>query len=453
MIHLHFIKQTVLSGMKCTVQFNKGKKVRMIRTEFSVCIFNELEEYCWFGAAFFVSGGVIMKKISALIAAVAIAFLNSSFTVCALDELKYNDDDVKQYTITRNICDIDGDGEVKVNDLVRLNEFLHLSNISLLYYLSYDCNLDGNIDVFDLIALRKAIIDPEKAYKQTLNCDILETAEKSNVRASFLSSTEEVRAYLSELGTDEKEIKKYLELYDSKFFEKNDLVLGTMEQPYGNGIHHFPMTAGFMPLYPLAGVEEEDPDYNKKVIEFFEQHEVDYTKYDTIAMLLLAASPNYKGHPATYPKKNNILLMQCNVPKGAGKTSDDLAVAMDLDVFGTDYSEFKYESPDKKGRIEVYVADDSFWDPDFKFYIYYYDENDERTFIGGQYKEMVPYQPFSEKGEWKTDNDGNKVFSGSSGSDCTFSITWYKDRVEVKYESKSNKAKGNAVKYFDKTET
>lgn len=342
------------------------------------------------------------------------------------DEPIIGDDNITNYSTSYCTADVNNDKEVNVSDLVKLSRYLHNCNDEFLSGFRYDINIDASKDVFDLIALRKVIISPEKAMNMTLVCDILETAENSKETGEFISSTDELSKYLSGLGTDEVEIKKFLETYNSSFFEKNDVVMGTMEQNYGNGIHHFPENACFLPLYPL--VEDEDVD-QRKLEMFFEMIGRDMSDYKSLKLFWLISEERYRYHPMIYPEKKSILLMQSVVPKVSREVSDDIVVAADFNLWGTEYSSYKYESFDKKERIEVYVADDSFLDPDYTFYIYYFDENGDRSYVGLEYQSMI--QPFCSDGSWSTNQDGDHIFTGTNGS---FRVIWKSDDVVVEYE-------------------
>lgn len=366
-----------------------------------------------------------MRKIISLISALATVFSVSFSPVRAISEPQF-DDDIIHYSHTRYLADTNNDGELNISDLVYLSKYLH-ENITKWSYFRYDINMDVNADVFDLIVLRQSIIYPEKAFKQTITCDMLKTVDIPDSIGAFISSKDELNVYLSGLGIDEDEINQYLDNYDSSFFEKNDLVLGTLTQSNGKGIHHIPDISGFINLSLIF--EGEDIDYDK-MRSFFKMIKKDISEYESLNFFFMISHQDYKFPPMIYPEKKSTLLFQCNVPKTAREVSDDIVIAADFNLFTPLYSAYKYESYDKKKRIEVYVADDSFFDPDYSFYIYYFDENGNRHFMGGE--ESVHYMPFFDEGKWTTDNNGNHSFSGGDDYE-NFDIKWTKNSVIVKY--------------------
>ena len=378
-----------------------------------------------------------MKKyFCALMGAILIcsAFVSSA---SAAVMPKFNEDGT-HYEYTEKIVDPDAIIEEynrggTIADLVRFTRYLHRRDNGIFENFQFDYNYDGKVDVFDLIILRKAVLFPENAFKQTYACDVLKTAEKSNEIGAFVNSAEELEKYLSELGTDKDEIKEYQKIYDSKYFEKNTLVLATVEQDTGYGIYHIPNRSGFVPL--AAFVEDEGVD-NVELQLFLDMIGKDRSNYRSANVFWIITSSRYTHHHMTYPKNKSILLMQVNVPKSANEVQDKVVITSDFDIFGPDYDSITYESYDKKRKIVVYTTDDSFMDPDYGFQIYYIDENGEEFDIGGI--SNTYYLPFSKEGEWSVNDEGEHIFSnnfeyrGNSDFDAFFKIKWAENSVEVR---------------------
>ena len=324
-----------------------------------------------------------MKKILSVIISLLTFFSFSSFSVSAEDKLypDTSDDSVLNISQTRYLADVNNDEELNVGDLVTMMLFLRGSegykdtivHSDELNYL--DINLDGNADIFDLVELRKAVIAPETAYKQVSSVDILKTADKTELESAFISSTDELTAYLANIGTDNDEIQKYTDIYDDNFFKGSDVIFGTLEQEYGEGVHFIPPVCDYL---------------HGKFLDIFEREEInEYYGIDPEIIrksniYCLYTYQQYKSHPMVYKKKKNILLFQVTVPKTVRETTNDICLLFDFELFTPDYYAHQYDSPDGNYKLYITVAEDHFMD-DTCQYVFYEIENDGSYAYLGEY--------------------------------------------------------------------
>ena len=324
-----------------------------------------------------------MKKILSVIISLLTFISFSSFSVSAEDKLypDTSDDSVLNISQTRYLADVNNDEELNVGDLVTMMLFLRGSEgykDTIVYSdeLNYlDINLDGNADIFDLVELRKAVIAPETAFKQISSVDILATADRAEIKSTFISSPGELTAYLENIGTDDEEIQKYLGIYDGDFFKKSDVILGTLEQEFGEGIHFRAPVCDYIQGKFLDIAESET---------FCEYYELDPEIVRKSAIYCLYTCQEYKSHPMVYKKKKNILLFQVTVPKTVRETTNGICVLFDFELFTPDYYAHQYDSPDGKHKLYITVAEDHFMD-DTCQYMFYEIENDGSYAYLGEY--------------------------------------------------------------------
>jgi len=325
-----------------------------------------------------------MKKVLSVIISLLTFISVSSFSVSAEDKLypDTSDDSEVHISQARYLADVNNDEELNVGDLVTMMLFLRGSEeyIDTIVYadrINYlDINLDGNADIFDLVELRKAVIAPEAAYKQVSSVDILQTADTAELASAFISSTDELTAYLANIGTDNDEIQKYTDIYDNNFFKGSDVIFGTLEQEYGEGVHFIPPVCDY-----LQG----------KFLDIFEREEIN--KYYGIDPEIIKESniyclytyQQYKDHPMLYKKEKNILLFQVTVPKTVRETTNDICLLCDFELFTPDYYAHQYDSPDGKYKLYITVAEDHFMDDTCQYRFYEIENDGSYAYLGEYY--------------------------------------------------------------------
>ncbi|WP_295091676.1 dockerin type I domain-containing protein [Ruminococcus sp.] len=313
-----------------------------------------------------------------------------------------SDDLILHNSSTYIIGDVNNDSELNVSDLVTMLLYLHGSSeykpttnySNKLNYL--DVNLDGNADIFDLVELRKAVIAPETAFKQISSVDILATADRAEIKSTFISSPGELTAYLENIGTDDEEIQKYLGIYDGDFFKKSDVILGTLEQEFGEGIHFRAPVCDYIQGKFLDIAESET---------FCEYYELDPEIVRKSAIYCLYTCQEYKSHPMVYNKEKNIILFQVTVPKTVRETTNGICVLFDFELFTPDYYAHQYDSPDGKHKLYITVAEDHFMD-DTCQYMFYEIENDGSYAYLGEYYDGYAYYGDAFKREYTKTNEG-----------------------------------------------
>ena len=377
-----------------------------------------------------------MKKLFSLASMVLTLLLLTPAPVHG-DTLVFPDDSETHKSSTHIFGDINRDGELNVSDLVILKKYLHGQFYNIKdYRYSYDednyyyrrdnfgyfdINCDGEADIFDLVRMRDLVLNPEKAYKQIYSTDILASAEKSAKRSEIISSAEGIRSYLSDIGTSDEEIQKYLKIYDNEFFKDNNVVFGTLVQEHGNGIHLAPAGCGF---------------FSGKILDFAEQErfreyfgiEPDTDKIYQLYFLLTCQE--YEYPPIVYPEKTNILLFHTNVPKDIRESSDVLSSVIDCELFARNYSSHTFYSPDYKHRLYIAVSQDSITSNIFAYTFYFI--NDDGTYdILGTYYGMSGHDEFDSEYELTYDEYNFPVYKFSDS--C--SITWTIEYIILNFES------------------
>ncbi|MBR5684174.1 MAG: hypothetical protein IKW96_13030 [Ruminococcus sp.] len=331
-----------------------------------------------------------MKKIVSIF--ISLLTLISIYPISAKAQEKIypdtSDDLMLHNSSTRIIGDVNSDDELNVSDLVTMVLYLHGSREykdTMVYAdeLNYlDINLDGNADIFDLVELRKAVIAPETAFKQVSSVDILATADRAEIKSAFISSPGELTAYLENIGTDDEEIQKYLGIYDGDFFKKSDVILGTLEQEYGEGIHFMAPVCDYLQGKFLDIAESE---------MFFEYYGFDPESVRKSAIYCLYTRQEYKSHPMVYKKKKNIILFQVTVPKTVRETSNGICVLFDFELFTPDYYAHQYDSPDGKHKLYITVAEDHFMDDTCQYTFYEIENDGSYTYLGEYYDGYAYY--------------------------------------------------------------
>lgn len=313
-----------------------------------------------------------------------------------------SDDLMLHNSSTHIIGDVNNDNELNISDLVTMLLYLRGSSEykDTIFYadeLNYlDVNLDGNADIFDLVELRKVVIAPETAFRQVSSVDILTTADRAELKSAFISSPEELTVYLENIGTDDDEVQKYLGIYDGGFFKKSDVILGTLEQEYGEGIHFVAPVCDYLQGKFLEIAENE---------MFSEYYELDPEIVKTSTIYCLYTCQEYKSHPMVYKKEKNIILFQVTVPKTVRETSNGICVLFDFELFTPDYYAHQYDSPDGKHKLYITVAEDHFMD-DTCQYTFYEIENDGSYFYLGEYYDGYAYYGDAFKSEYTEMRDG-----------------------------------------------
>lgn len=367
-----------------------------------------------------------MKKVLSVIISLLTLIFASSFGVSAEEKVypDTSDDTVLHRTSTRYLADVNNDEELNVGDLVTMMLFLRGSEEykDTIFYadeLNYlDVNLDGNVDIFDLVELRKAVIAPEAAYKQVSSVDILQTADTAELTSAFISSTDELTAYLANIGTDNDEIQKYTDIYDNNFFKGSDVIFGTLEQEYGEGVHFIPPVCDY-----LQG----------KFLDIFEREEIN--KYYGIDPEIIRKSniyclytyQQYKDHPMLYKKEKNILLFQVTVPKTVRETTNDICLLFDFELFTPDYYAHQYDSPDGKYKIYITVEEDHFMDDTCR-YRFYEIENDGSYAYLAEYYDGYAYYGDAFNREYTKTNEGQYT---AYVFDDACKIIWKKNDFDI----------------------
>ena len=366
-----------------------------------------------------------MKKVLSVIISLLTLISASSLSVSAEEKVypDTSDDTVSHCTTTRYLADVNNDKEFNIGDLVTLMQFLRGSEEyfdSLVYEdkLNYlDVNLDGRADIFDLVEMRKALIDSENAFKQVSSVDILTTADKSTTKSSFVSTPEELTAYLADIGTDDDEIQKYLELYNDEFFRKSDVILSTYEQEYGEGIHFIPPVGNF-----ADGTYFDDQEL-EGLCSYFGT-DPDVIKQSGIYYLL--TSHRYNSHPMLYPKKKSILLFQATIPKAVKENSNGFTFLFDFDLFSPDYYAHQFDSPDGKHKLYITVDEMHFMDDTCHYHFYEIQNDGSYVYLGEYYDGYAEKDLFAQ--EYTVTKQGN-ITAYNFGSQVM--IKWLENGINV----------------------
>lgn len=373
-----------------------------------------------------------MKKIVSLFISLLI-FIFIYPIGAAAQEKRYpdtSDDLLLHNSSTHIIGDVNNDNELNISDLVTMLLYLRGSSEykdTIVYAdeLNYlDVNLDGNADIFDLVELRKVVIAPETAFRQVSSVDILTTADRAELKSAFISSPEELTVYLENIGTDDDEIQKYLGIYDGDFFKKSDVILGTLEQEYGEGIHFMAPVCDYLQGKFLEIAENES---------FSEYYGFDPEIISKSNIYCLYTCQEYKSHPMLYKKENKIVLFQVTVPKTVKETTKGICVLLDFELFTPDYYAHQYDSPDGKHKLYITVTEDHFMDDDCWFMFYEIKEDGSYEYLGEYYDGYAESDMFDY--EYTTEKDGDFTIYDFG----EVKIIWAADNADIKIKTNKNK--------------
>ncbi|MDE6036088.1 MAG: dockerin type I repeat-containing protein [Ruminococcus sp.] len=285
-----------------------------------------------------------------------------------------------------HICgDVNEDGEISVADVVILQKYImgkdDYDDDGNVDRYTLDVNLDGYFDSFDLVQMRRLVINPEQAEKHTYAVDVLNTEadiptieEKELIWSENLDKViteyDEMSEYLKTFITDNDELQKYLEKYDETFFEENNLILAPYLQERGNGV----LTMAGEPMR-LNNVNIYD-----KTVENF---------------IFFVIGGNYAEDAGLYPVTNAKMLAQITVPKSQTTAEDNvLYLNLQSDSFFSD----RYETASyTDGTHEIVITQENGWGIGANVYIK--NEDGSFTYVG----HLNP-EHFFEDGELSTEN-------------------------------------------------
>ncbi len=293
--------------------------------------------------------------------------------------------------------DANCDGKLNIADAVILQSYLtkdfnEVNDLSRL-----DINFDGIIDSFDVIVMRQTILHPEEAVERVYSIDMLNSADSFTQHDGIFTNSEEVSSYLSEFISDPTEVQKYLDRYDSTFFEENNLVLVPIMQERGKGIY-----------YDITGFGKIRPNPKARVAG---------------TELFLSLSTNYDAYKMIYPVTNTPLLVQASIPKYQSSENDYVSV-FDESENTTNMSSHTYFSPD--GTEEIIITQETIGDlSDIRVFR----RTGKISFQALTYMAGRGEKPFKDEGEWYVDDEGNDVF----GNETTYSITWLDNAITIEH--------------------
>lgn len=299
--------------------------------------------------------------------------------------------------------DINSDGKVSVADALLLqkcfmDKYDYMNGDFDKYKL--DVNFDGCFDSFDLVQIRKLVLNPEQAEKQIFAVDIINTdaeipsfEEKydewrygENLR-SIITSYDEMSTYLENLIADSDELNKYLEKYDESFFEDNNLFLEPFIQERGNGI--FTQIATTVRLNNYG---------------------------DTVACLMGSAYAQDRG---LYPVTNIKMLAQIAIPKSMTSAEDKFMYADMSYILAGQKETVSYSD----GDHEIIITQTLDWGNNANVYI---KEGDSFIYVASIYPDFL-----FQDGELNTD----------------YKITFCNDAFVIDYKSEFNEWEKLQVSY------
>ncbi len=328
-----------------------------------------------------------MKKL--ITAALSLSILSGIVPLYSSAKTFYVHNGLPSWSETFVAGDINGDGSVRIADAVILSEYLMNGYSEYPDIVRLDVNSDGYIDSFDLVSMRKLVLNPDSAMSSECAVDIIKPSAPVP-DSSILSDKAAMTSYLSSF-IDETEIAVYSERYNDAFFKENNLIFQPFLQERGRGI-----------FYTVSG-SGRTPDNKIRTI----------------------ISANYEVYRPLYPFTHTYLLIQTAVQKSQSIENDSLTL-LDTTADFPDVSSYKYSSPD--GTKEIYITQESFMNV-----------NDIRVYLKESSISFAPLAslmaesgttPFSNEGKWYKDNDGNDVF----GDGLHYSITWFENSVIIEYE-------------------
>lgn len=134
-------------------------------------------------------------------------------------------------------------------------------------------------------------------------------------------------------------------------------------------------------------------------------------------------------HNKTYPKTDNVLLLQYVISDKVEVNKKYDPILIDpVAIVESDYSAYKYTSPDESRS--VYITQETYA-ADFSETKVYYVNNDNSYSFAADIPTSKGYAPFDDKGKWLKDEAGNDVFSNGE----SYKMIWLDDRVIIDYIS------------------
>ena len=299
--------------------------------------------------------------------------------------------------------DVNTDGKLNIADAVILQRCL-MGNYSPesdteFDVLRLDINFDGSFDIFDMVQMRKFVINPDEAPTQEWVIDALEDDGFFEDEAVVVVTTqEEFIGYLSLLMKD-VDISKYTEKYNRDFFKENNLILKLFRQERGNGVYYKITASGRV-------------NYNNNDLNF--------------NGICLFMDPQYEHDTALYPVTNIPVFVQVTIPKSQCCENEQVN-CIDTSKNPCEEKVLSYISPD--GETELCVTQsESLLDTGVDLCI----KNPDGTLtpLTSFAKDNNGCCPFNDRGEWFTDDEGNSVF----GDKENFTITWYDNGVIIDHK-------------------
>ena len=212
----------------------------------------------------------------------------------------------KEHWEYTHICgDVNADGKISVADVVVLQKKImgiYDDESDTAQRDTVDVNFDGYVDSFDLVQMRKLVLNPETAPVQTWAIDSFESDTTFTTPKEFqdfnkiFTSYQEMSDYLSNIMTDNDEIQQFLDRYNETFFEENNLILEPFVQNVGDGI-----------FYEITTVARGKDKIFKS------------GTFNGIGFYL---SSHYEHNDGLYPPKKTNLLAQVAIPKSQSSTDD-----------------------------------------------------------------------------------------------------------------------------------
>lgn len=347
-----------------------------------------------------------MKKI--ITAVLSLSIMSGLVPLVSSARNLYVHNGLPEWSDTAVTGDINDDGYLNIADAVALSEYIKSGQSESSEISRMDINYDGFIDSFDLVLMRKLILNPDNAFSSDYSIDIINSAE-TVTDGKLVTNKSEMTEYLSSFIKDESEIAVFSERYNDKFFIKNNLVLQPFIQERGRGI-----------LYTVSGSG--------------------VTQNNEICIVI---SPNYQVYRPLYQVTDTFLLIQSSVPKSQSSAGDGV-ILIDTEKSLSDISSYNYTSPD--GTKEIYITQESFMNiADIRVYL----KNSAISFSPlTNLTTENGFTPFSSNGEWHRDSDGNDVF----GDGIYYNITWFSDSIVIDYKTSQDTWNSVSVSLEEQTD-
>ena len=344
-----------------------------------------------------------MKKLLSTLLSISVIAGALPIGAGAVSETVQIEDAPESWSETVISGDVNTDGKLSVADAVILQRCL-MGNYSPesdtdFDVLRLDINFDGSFDIFDMVQMRKFVLNPDEAPAQEWVIDALEDDTFFEDEAEVVVTTqEEFIEYLSLIMKD-VDIAKYTEKYNRDFFKENNLILKLFRQERGNGVYYKITASGRV-------------NYNNKDLNF--------------TGICLFMDSQYEHDTALYPVTNIPMFVQVTIPKSQCCENEEAGCLDVSQILAPDKSSYSYTSPD--GETELYITQSAFLlgsDVDL------YRKNPDGSFT---YLTSLATDdgccPFNCNGEWFTDDEGNSVF----GDKTNFTITWQDNGVIIDHK-------------------